>query len=275
MPHTETRPGTSESVETEKPEPWLNQEREGMYKQLIEEVKLANERGVTGGQYLAELVKNHAQDYGTKVRFANWFKPEDYNKVRFVLLNSASLNKVAGAMIERPIFVAEDEKTYQRLEAMFGRHEKRTHGVHFPTGFFDNKTIWEKVGLVITKDRETTAIHEIRHSADPFVAHGVEGREGYDNAVAELFAFYKEYVLDKEQPDWEGLKWIVTEGYYATYTSAVPEEQRLTQAEYSEKVRKAVGGLEKLRQKHGDVGVQRKLVQIKALDELIEVSTVR
>lgn len=131
--------------EASKQEAWLNEERETTYRTLIDEIQEASEKGMSGGQYLAELVEKHAKDYGTKVRFGNWLKPEEYEKIRFVLLNSASLNEVAGTVIQRPLFVAEDEKTYQHLEAMFDMKAGDSHGVHFSPGFFDEKTPWGKV----------------------------------------------------------------------------------------------------------------------------------
>lgn len=269
MAHSERKTGApSSEQEPTKPEAWLDQERERLYRELIDDVKKAHENGKTGGEYLAELIKNHATDYGTKVRFGNWLKPTDYDKIKFILLNSKSLNEVAGTLIERPLFLIEDAKLYQRIEGMFDLEAGGSHGVHFSPGFFDKKTAWEKVGLIIVKNREVTAIHETRHSVDPSLAHGSDKRTGYNHAVAELFAFYKEYILDKNPCDWSGLTERVSE-YHDSYTNSASTKPKLTQAEYAHKIKMAVDGLKKLRDKDGDVKTQRKLVQTKTLDELI------
>ncbi len=256
--------------EISKPEAWLDQERERLYKELIDDIQKAAESGKSGGQYLAQLVEKNAQDYGTKVTFRNWFKPEDYEKVEFFLLRSASLDAVAGTAVERPLFVVKDEKIYRRLEAMFDLEAGGSHGVHFSPGFFDNKTPWGKVGLIITKDREVTAIHEMRHSVDPFLTHGSDKRTNYNRAVSELFAFYKEYILDNEKPDWDGLANRVS-SYHTNYSNLTPKEEKKSTEQFSHSIRMAVKGLQKLRQKSGDIQTQRRLIQSKTLSELIAI----
>ena len=257
---------SSEKQEKDKPEAWVNQEREKAYQILIEEVRQAYKDGKSGGQYLAELIQQHVTDYGTKVRFGNWLKPEEQDKIEFILFTSKSLNEVAGMPIERPLFMIRDEKLYSRIEAMFDIKPGSGHGVHFSPGLFDKKTQWEKVGLIIVTDNAEIATHETRHSVDPLLAHNSEKRKGFDQAVAELFAYYKVFVMDKKDPDWDGL--IQQVGVYHKFYEGTTKE-KMTPEEYTNKIKMAVAGLAKFREKHGDLETQRQLVQIKTLDELI------
>ncbi|EKD43288.1 MAG: hypothetical protein ACD_72C00359G0001 [uncultured bacterium] len=257
---------SSVEAETDKPEAWLNQEREAVYAELVEEIRGAYEKGISGGQYLASLIEDSVSDYGTKVRFGNWLKPADRDQIHFVLHTSKSLNEVAGTQIVRPLFMVDNEALYTRLEAMFDMKSGGSHGVHFSPGFFDSKSKWEKVGLIVVKDNQDITTHEARHSVDPLLAHGSDKREGCDRVISELFAFYKEFILDNESPNWNGLVERVLQ-YYPNYTS----KNKLSLLGYTDRVKNAVNGLKRFRAKYGDVETQRKLVQAKTLVELFDI----
>lgn len=263
---SQNKPKSPESIPN-KPEAWLNQEREKNYNILVREIEEVYGSGKTGGQYLAELVKNYVQDYGTKVRFGNWFKPKQYSKIKFVLLNSTSLDEVTGTKIVRPMFVVDDEELYKNIESIFDMQAGETHGIHFNPGLFDEKTPWGKVGLIISRDNDTTMTHEARHSVDPYLVYGSEKRIGYDRAIAELFAFYKVYIQDRQQPDWSGYAERVAH-YYEGYNVSVPDKEGRPKVEFMTMLRMAVDGIKKLREEFGDVATQRRLIQMKKLREL-------
>ena len=249
------------------PEAWLDMEREQTYKQLINDITTSHEKGKTGGEYLAELVKKHILDYGTKVRFDNWLKPKDHDRVHFYILTSTSLNEVAGTRIERPLFIVDDEKLYQNIRAMFGSsNQDKTHGAVLPPGFFDNNTKWSEVGLIIVKNRETTAIHEVRHTVDP----NVNKRTGYNRVISEIFAYYKEHVLDKEEPEWdEVISRVGHKLYHKNYSSNLDDDSKLTHEEFNNKIRKVIMAISKMKEKYGDLETQRKLAQSTSLEQLL------
>lgn len=259
-------------------EHWVNRRCEEGYdrlRQAMEEMKK-----ISGDQGSKEFIL-HVIGHGREV------SRELLRNARVEECHSPSASRIAGTKIERPVLLFDSTEDYQAFYAAFTSQGGRTREPASITsrGFMaDVDMILEdgteiKIGIIVSSPDDTTIGHEIRHTIDPYTAE----REGYDQMISELFAYYHDEVALSERGErrWNDLTarvWGGVDGYYKAFSDGADGE--VSYGEYGTLVRRAVeairtieGGFSHMEPAERHVYVQRMLVQTQTLEELLERST--
>ncbi len=173
----------------------LNQEKEEANKRLLEELKaLAEKAGQEGlNQWFLDKIKECFSEKRYKELLA-----AGLDGVRVVEVTSASVNRVVGQDVTRPVFYFSDDESYTKFCKSLLGEDDDSSGVFLPPKLFSEGDL-AKTGMLITGGGTGTVIHEMMHSVDPNLGK----RKGPNRVLDELFAYYNDIVV-RSQIDEKG-----------------------------------------------------------------------
>jgi hypothetical protein len=269
-PTGKTEPIRNLEIKEDKPQPWLDMEREAAYDNIIAESKTAIEGGMKPGQYLKNVIKESSSPtpagYGWKVNMGNWLTEEQLAKIDLGYLGTDSISRVAGKEIVRPVFIAEKE-LYDLIAATAGA--THSDGIYIQPGRLSGHPAWSKVGVLIVKNDAVSAVHEIRHSIDPHTSINIDQRRNdYDQLIDELFALFEYHIIDG-RANWFGLEHKL-DSYYEVFLNQ--SEQKISKEEWQMKIHDLVQKTKALYNKYGEIECQRMIVQARTIDEIMSMN---
>jgi hypothetical protein len=260
--------------QVEKPQEWLDQEREQAFGDLSALFnKIRKESGPEGiRQWLADLWNPALAASGQEL-----LSQEDLKSLDCFDVHAVASSEVAGRKIIRPVLVFKDHKELQNLASrLTGQPKSETLGFVVPKTLFEEGSLLGKTGLLITDPYERVLGHEIRHTIDPLLG----SRKGYDRIVDEVFAFYHDNLIEpkdeqasmkKEDKSWLNFaKSIGHETYFQAYSGEA--EEQLTMDDFVELSDLVIRAVKVISEQRGHLETQRTLAQVKTLMELFSLA---
>lgn len=234
--------------------------REAAYGDLVAEF----EARVAAGQSPADILINFVEPYVQDPKRNIQLRESEKRFVRYATVTDPDVSAVAGMSITRPVFTIVDPNVYKEFERIFRRGSGgASHGL-VPQDIRTNEKAKVPTRVILARAQSPDIVqHEIFHTAD----RNIDQREGYDNAVAEIVAYFQDYIVRKSG-DWMGYEIQLTNKiYYDAY--ALRAKESMTYGDYVVKIRRTLKKVQERFAKVGAVPTQQSLERAKTLDQIL------
>jgi hypothetical protein len=257
-------------------QPWVNRAKIAADSRIISEFAAKEKQGINSAQYLHEILGFiHNDRY--KTLFQEAINESDEKNIEFHPFSSLEISEIAGTPIVQPMFLISNDDLYNKIDRIFfppGSENAPTENHGFWTDMsLSSHPDWQKSALLIAKKSDiTTQLHEARHGIDPFT--GTIKRHNIDRSVGEMFAHYSEDILHglHGEKNWDHYySHIVQPGYYKAYTGITVNKNPIQSGSWKQLVSDGIATLNSYSKKYGHLETQRKLVQCRTLNEVLNL----
>ncbi len=258
---------TAEEQKDEDPQEWLDMERESAYKEQLAFFRESKDPCEEFGKVINGVIEALS---------GPGLSPAEIAEFQIADVDSKSASELAGTEIARSVLIVKNPETLKKiLNGISGGVGERTGitlGTKIPAKLFQiYKNVpgaerFTKTGLILSDGGSENISHEIRHSLDPLV----DERKGQDRVLEEAIAYYQKHIVESKG-DWKTFsERVCHRDYYQRYTPTSEREEK-TYEQFKENFGRIVEKIKKLKEKGGDVAVQRILMRVVSVEQFLSL----